>query len=123
VYSDADCQRIDFVGCIDPPISDLLCDFEDDIEFYRHPERKAGDADHQPNRHLLGTKDSSKQVRDSIRDSGLVKEVAEVAMNTPSRTTRVTRSSEPRWLFAAARTPKAAVLGGIPSSFSIEFFP
>jgi hypothetical protein len=27
----------------------LLSDFEDDVEFYRHPKGKAGDADDQPN--------------------------------------------------------------------------
>ena len=34
-------------------VSDLLCDFEDDIEFDRHSERKAGNADDHPNRCLL----------------------------------------------------------------------
>jgi hypothetical protein len=48
--------------------SDLLRDFEDDIKFYRHPERKAGNADHEPNRHLLDAEDISKQVRDRVRD-------------------------------------------------------
>ena len=53
----------------------LLCDFEDDFEFYRHPEGKAGNADHQPNRCFLDAKDIAKQVRDSVRDPGLVEEV------------------------------------------------
>ncbi len=53
----------------------LLCDFEDDFEFYRHPERKAGNANHQPNRRFLGAKDISKEVRDSVRDLGLIEEV------------------------------------------------
>ena len=59
-----------------PESSDLLRDLEDDIEFYRHPERKAGNTDDQPNRCFLDAKDISKQVGDSIRDSGLVEEVA-----------------------------------------------
>ena len=55
--------------------SDLLCDFEDDIEFYRHPERKAGNADYHPNRCFLDAKNISKQVRDSVRNPGLVEEI------------------------------------------------
>ncbi len=53
----------------------LLCDFEDDFEFYRHPERKAGNANHQPNRCFLGAKDISKKVRYSVRDLGLIEGV------------------------------------------------
>src|ERR1700733_9175922 len=53
----------------------LLRDFEDDVEFYWHPERKAGNADHQPNRCFFDAKDISKQVRDCIRDPRLVVEV------------------------------------------------
>src|SRR5262245_49088485 len=53
----------------------LLCDFESDIEFYRHPKGKAGNADYQPNRCFLNAKDISKQVRDSVRDPGLVEEI------------------------------------------------
>jgi hypothetical protein len=53
----------------------LLRDFEDDFEFYRHPQGKAGNADYQPNQCFLDAKDISKQVRDSVRDPGLVKEV------------------------------------------------
>jgi hypothetical protein len=48
----------------------------------------SGNADDQSHRHLLGAKDISKQVRDSVRKPWLVEEVPEVAMNTPSRTTR-----------------------------------
>src|SRR5262249_34434377 len=56
-----------------PPL--LLCDFESDIEFYRHPKGKAGNADYQPNRCFLNAKDISKQVRNSVRDPGLVEEI------------------------------------------------
>ena len=38
----------------------LLCDFEDDIEFDRHPEGKAGNADYDPNRCFLDAKDIAK---------------------------------------------------------------
>lgn len=54
----------------------LLCDFEDDIEFDRHAEGKAGSADYQSNRCLLDPKDIAKEVRDSVRDSGVVEEVS-----------------------------------------------
>ena len=53
----------------------LLCDLEDDFEFYRHPEGKAGNADYQPNRCFLDPKNISKQVRDGVGDLGLVEEV------------------------------------------------
>ena len=53
----------------------LFCDFKDDIKFYRHPQREAGNTDDQPNRCFLDPKDISKQIGDSIRDSGLVEEV------------------------------------------------
>src|SRR5262249_38760974 len=53
----------------------LLCDLEDDIESDRHPEAKAGNSDYQPNRRFLDAKDISKQVRDGVSHSGLVKEV------------------------------------------------
>jgi hypothetical protein len=35
----------------------LLCDFESDIEFYRGPKGKAGNADYQPNRCFFNAKD------------------------------------------------------------------
>jgi hypothetical protein len=56
--------------------SDLLSNLEDDLEFYWQSERKTGNTDDQPNRHLIAAKDISKQVRGSIRDSGLVEEVS-----------------------------------------------
>ena len=40
----------------------LLCDFEDDFEFYRHSEGKAGYSDDQPNRCFLDAEDISKQI-------------------------------------------------------------
>src|SRR5262249_32022888 len=39
------------------------------------PEGKTGDADYQPNRRFLDAKNISKQVRDGVRDPGLVEEV------------------------------------------------
>src|SRR6476660_6228816 len=52
-------------------------DFEEDIEFYRHAKGKAGDADDHPNRCFLDSKDISIEVRDGIRDPGVVDEVPE----------------------------------------------
>ena len=51
------------------------------------------------NRHLVGAKDIAKEIRDPVRDPGCSKKSPEVAMNTPSRTTRVTLSSEPSALW------------------------
>ncbi len=53
-----------------------LCDFEDDLELYRYSEGKARDADHDPNRQLLGAEDTSKQFRGRVRDSGVIEEIA-----------------------------------------------
>src|SRR5260370_6534538 len=53
----------------------LLRNFEDDFEFDRHPQGKARNADDEPNCCLLSAEDVAKQVRHSIRYSGLVKEV------------------------------------------------
>jgi hypothetical protein len=53
----------------------LLGDFEDDFEFYRHPIGKTGNADYQPNRCFLDAKNISKQIRDSVRDLGLIEEI------------------------------------------------
>jgi len=53
-------------------------------------ERKARDADYQPNRCFLDAKDISKQTRDGVRDLGWSTKSAAVAMNTLRRTTRVT---------------------------------
>ena len=36
----------------------LLCDFESDIEFYRRPKGKTGNADYHPNRCFLNAKNS-----------------------------------------------------------------
>ena len=38
----------------------LLCDFKSDIEFYRRPKGKAGNADYHPNRCFLNAKNISK---------------------------------------------------------------
>ena len=44
-------------------------------------------------------------------------------MNTPSRTTRLILSSEPRCCLAAARALNASRIGSIASSIHVEFFP
>jgi len=87
----------------------LLCHLEDDIESDRDPERKARNADYQPNRCFLDDKDISQQIRDGVRDLGWSTKPPAVAMNTLRRTTRVTQSSEPRCSLAVARTFYAAV--------------
>ncbi len=43
-------------------------------------------------------------------------------MNTPSRTTRVTRSSEPKCFFGCSEGAQSSGDGGISSSFGIELF-
>ena len=65
----------DLVGRI-LPFRLLLCDFEDDVEFDRHPERKTGNADNQPDRYFVRAEDIAKQIRDSVRDLRLVEEVS-----------------------------------------------
>lgn len=50
-------------------------DFEEDIEFYRHAKRKAGDADDYANGRFLDAEDISIEIRHSIGDPGLVNEV------------------------------------------------
>ena len=55
---------------------DLLCDFEDDVEFYRHAEREAGDTDDDANRCFLDAEDVAKQIGGGVGDLGLVEEVA-----------------------------------------------
>ncbi len=39
---------------------DLLCNFKDHFKFDRHPQRQAGNANHQPHRHLVGAKQIAK---------------------------------------------------------------
>ena len=82
---------------------------EDDLELYGHPKGKARNADHQPNRIFSMPKTSRNKSETASATLGWSKKSPCVAMNTPSLTTRVTRSSEPRCFLAAARTPKAAV--------------
>ena len=91
------------------PLAVLLGDLEDDFELDRHSEWKAGDTDHQPNRCLSVPKMSRNKSDTASATLGWSKKSPEVAMNTPSRTTRVTRSSEPKFCLAAARALKAAV--------------
>src|SRR5260370_4461845 len=52
-----------------------LCDFEDDFELNRHPQRKTRDADDQPNCCLLAAKNVEEHVRHSVRNPGLVEEI------------------------------------------------
>jgi hypothetical protein len=54
--------RVRRSGVVRIDLIPLLSDFEDDIEFYRHPERKAGDPDDQPNGCFLDAKDVSEKV-------------------------------------------------------------
>ena len=44
-------------------------------------------------------------------------------MNTPSRTTRVTPIERAQMLFGRSKSAQSRSVGGIPSSFDIEFFP
>ena len=87
----------------------LLCHLGDDIESDWDAERKARNADYRSNRCFLDAKDISKQIRDGVRDLGWSTKSPAVAMNILRRTTRVTRSSEPRCSLAVARTFYAAV--------------
>jgi hypothetical protein len=58
-------------------IRSLLCiNFEDHIKLYRYSEKKAGDTEYEPDRSFLDAKDISKQIRNSVRDPGLVVEIA-----------------------------------------------
>ena len=41
-----------------------------------NPKGQAGNADYRPNRCFLDAKDISKQVRDRVRDLGLIEEIA-----------------------------------------------
>src|ERR1700733_2276995 len=68
-------RRVDFAAGTFS--SDLLFDFEGDLELNRHSERKASNAHDRSNRHLVGAKDIAKQIRDCVRDSGLIEEVPE----------------------------------------------
>ena len=52
------------------------CDFKYDVEFHRHAIGKAGNADNQPNRCFFDAENIAKQVRDSIRDPGLIEEIS-----------------------------------------------
>ena len=87
--------------------SDLLCDFKDDMEFYRHPEWKAGNADHQPSGCFLDTKDISKQVRDGVRDPGLVEEVPRGCYEYSEPDDSSHSIERAQMILAAARTLKA----------------
>ena len=62
-------------GPLDLCLRLLLCDFQDDLEFYRHPKGKTRNANYQPNRYFLDAEDITKQIRNSIRDPWLVEEV------------------------------------------------
>jgi hypothetical protein len=59
--------------------SDLLCNFEDDIKFYRHPERKAGNADYHPHRCFLDAKDIPNRSETASATLGWSKKSPEVA--------------------------------------------
>ena len=52
----------------------LLCDFEDDIDRIGTPRGRLA-TPNRPNRCFFDAKDISKQVRDSVRDLGLIEEI------------------------------------------------
>src|SRR5271170_8243357 len=104
-------------------MSDLLYDFEDDIEFDRHPERKTGDADYHPNRCLLDAEDISKQVRDSVRDPGLVEEVPEGRYEYSEADDASHSIEGAQMLFRRSENSQGRSVSGISSGFCIELFP
>ena len=53
-----------------------LCNFKDDFELNRHPERKTGDADDEPNSSLLTPEDFVEQIGRTVSNSWLVKEIS-----------------------------------------------
>jgi len=104
-------------------VSDLLCDFEDDIEFDRHSERKAGNSDDRSNRCSFDPKDISKEIRDGIRDPGLLEEVA-VCRDEHSQPHHARHSIESaQMLLGRGEDAQRRRVGGISSSLDIEFLP
>lgn len=100
-----------------------LSNLEDDIEFYRHPERKACDSDHQTNRCLLNPKDVSKQVGDSVCDSRLVNRLPR-ARNEDSKPNHASHPIQRTQMFLRrCEHAQRCSVGGISSGFDIEFFP
>src|SRR5579862_1862823 len=54
----------------------LLCNLEDEFDFYRHAKRKTGNADDDASGNFLGTKYIPEEVRYSVGNSGMVEEVS-----------------------------------------------
>jgi len=68
-------------------------------------------------------KTSRKRSETASATLGWSKKSSKVAMNTPSRTTRVTRSSEPKCFFRRREDVQSRSVGGVSSSLGIELFP
>ena len=97
-----------------------LCDFEDDLEFYWHPEGKAGNANYQPDRYPLDSKDISKQVGDGLRDFGLVEEVS-VGCHEYSEPDNASHSIQrAQMLLGRSERAQSRGVGGIASSLDVE---
>jgi hypothetical protein len=99
------------------------CDFKYNVEFYRHAIGKAGDADDQPNRCFFNAKDIAKQVRDSIRDPGLIEEIS-VGCDEDSEPDDTSHSVErTQMLFCSREDAQSRSVSSVSSSFGIELFP
>jgi hypothetical protein len=70
--------------------------FEKDLQHDRHPEWKARNAKNHPDRQLVFSKDIAQQLRGSVSHLGLSEKVPFGCQVSPSLTTLVTLSSEPR---------------------------
>jgi hypothetical protein len=100
----------------------LFRDFEDCIEFYRHPQRKAGNADDQPNRRFLYPKDIAKEVRHGIGDFGLVEEVPGGSQEDSEADDASYSIEGAQMLFGRSEDAQSRGVGGFPSGLDIELF-
>jgi len=102
---------------------DLLRDFEDNFELDRQAERKTGNADYQPNCHVIAAKDIAEQIRGSVGNPGLVKEVAGGCQEDSEANHARHTIERAQMLFGRGQGAQGRSPNRIAAHFGIQFLP
>jgi hypothetical protein len=96
--------------------SHLRSNFKNHFQLDRHRKRQTGNAQHDAGRYLLFPENLYQYFRSCIGH-------LRMAIDTPSLTTRLTLSSEPKWCRAAASTFRQAMAAAVRPSSMVSSAP
>ena len=95
-------------------------DLEEDFELYRHPQGQTRDPDDEPSRYFLAAEYIAKEIRDSVRHPGLIKEISGGGDEYADSHYAHHFVERTQVLFCSGQSAESGRTGGIPPRLDIE---